>query len=256
MSDLTNRDIELFIETVFIKQKYSISTQRQFISAVKLFIVFEPTTQINNLQLTRPKKDKILPKVLSQNEVISLLQHTENLKHRAITALLYSCGLRVSELINLKLKNININRKQILVSQSKGRRDRYVNLAESFIPLLLNYLNTYKPVNYFAEGKNNTKYSAESIRNFLRRNSLKAQTSIKVTPHVLRHSYATHMLENGVDIRYIQVLLGHSRPETTMIYTHVTKKDLMQITNPLDIAVKKLTDKTNNNIGLSRKINR
>lgn len=252
LTDLTNKDVELFIETVFIKQNYSVSTQRQFISSLKLFIVFESSTQINNLKLTRPKRDKVLPKVLSQQEVISLLQNTQNLKHRTITAILYSCGLRVSEIVNLELTDINIERKQLHIRQSKGRKDRYVGLAESSIPLLINYINTYKPKYYFIEGKPNTKYAPESIRSFLKRNSKKAKTQIHVTPHILRHSYATHMLENGVDIRYIQALLGHSRPETTMIYTHVTRKDLMKITNPLDVAVKNLKDKTTQSIGISR----
>ena len=144
---LTVKDVNAFIETVFIKRSYSISTQRQFISALKQFIIFYPKTSISNLVLTRPKRYKRLPTVLSQEEIIDLIRHTRNLKHRAIIALMYSCGLRISELLNLKLEDINIDRKQLIVKNGKGRKDRYVSLAESFIPLLSNYFYTYKSKN-------------------------------------------------------------------------------------------------------------
>ncbi len=258
LNKLTNKDVELFIETVFIKRRYSISTQRQFISAVKQFIIFYPDTEISNLALTRPKKSKTLPIVLSQSEVIDLIRFTPNLKHRAIIALLYSCGLRISELLNLKLSDINIDRMQLIVKNSKGRKDRYVSLAEHFVPLLSNYYHTYSPKVYFVEGQNGSTYSAESVRQFIKRSCKAAKIKKPVTPHTLRHSYATHLLENGVDIRYIQELLGHAKPETTMIYTHVSRKDLLQISNPLDAALQKLseTDKTNVNVLLSRNFNR
>lgn len=253
---LTNRDVEVFIEEVFIARNYSISTQRQFISALKLFVVFYPDTKINDLQLERPKKSKKLPSVLSQEEVLRLIQCTPNLKHRAILALLYSCGLRISELIGLRLQDFNIERKQLVVRQGKGRKDRYVSMADSFLPLLSNYYQTYKPRVYFVEGQGGGTYSAESVRHFLRRSCKRAGISKRVTPHTLRHSYATHLLENGVDIRYIQSLLGHAKPETTMIYTHVTRKDLMDIPNPLDAAVQKLKETGNKNkkLVLSREL--
>lgn len=254
LEELTNRDVELFIEQVFIERNYSISTQRQFISAVKVFILFYPTTQISELVLERPKKSKKLPSVLSQEEVLNIIRVTQNLKHRAIIALIYSCGLRISELLNLKLTDFHLQRKQLVIKQAKGRKDRYVSLADSFMPLLSNYYHSYKPKIYFVEGKEHTKYSAESVRQFLKRSTLKAKIFKTVTPHTLRHSYATHLLENGVDIRYIQSLLGHARPETTMIYTHVRRKDLMSIQNPLDVAILKIekADNNNKNIVLSR----
>lgn len=254
LEELTNRDVELFIEQVFIERNYSISTQRQFISAVKVFILFYPTTQISELVLERPKKSRKLPNVLSQEEVLNIIRVTQNLKHRAIIALIYSCGLRISELLNLKLTDFHLQRKQLVVKQAKGRKDRYVSLADSFMPLLSNYYHSYKPKIYFVEGKEHTKYSAESVRQFLKRSTLKAKIFKTVTPHTLRHSYATHLLENGVDIRYIQSLLGHARPETTMIYTHVRRKDLMSIQNPLDVAILKIekADNKNKNVVLSR----
>lgn len=245
LEKISNRDVELFIEKVFIPRNYSISTHRQFISALKLFVVFYPVIRIDNLILHRPKKSRLLPTILSNEEIISILRCTKNLKHRAIIAMIYSAGLRISELLNLKLNHIDIQRRQIMVKNSKGRKDRNVILAQSCIPLILNYLDTYKPNLYFTEGKPSEKYSAESVRAFLKRSCKIAKITKSVTPHTLRHSYATHLLENGIDLRYIQELLGHSKPETTMIYTHVSKKDLLRIESPLDIAIKKITKAEN-----------
>ncbi|MFD2823951.1 site-specific tyrosine recombinase/integron integrase [Lacinutrix iliipiscaria] len=254
IEDLTNRHVERYIEDIYIKRLYSISKQRQFISALKVFKQFYPNIKIEALELVRPKRNKQLPTVLSLEEVIQIISVTKNLKHRAIIALIYSCGFRISELINLELNHIDIDRRQITIKNSKGRKDRYVIIAESFLPLLHNYLHTYKPKKYFAEGRNEGKYSPESIRAFLRTSCRTAEIKKRVTPHTLRHSYATHLLEQGTDLRYIQSLLGHAKPETTMIYTHVAKKDLLAIQSPLDHAVKHImeTQKDKTKLGISR----
>ncbi len=251
-----NEDVRLFVEEVVISKKYSISTHRQLISAVKQFKEFYPSCSIENLQLIRPNKNRTLPIVLSKEEIVDLLRSTRNLKHRAVLALLYSSGLRISELLNLKLRDIDLDRRQLHIKNAKGRKDRFVIMAESFIPLLHNYFNTYRPKHYFVEGTTGNKYSAESIRAFLKRSCKLARINKRVTPHTLRHSYATHLLENGIDLRYIQELLGHAKPETTMIYTHVSKKDLMRIESPLDELLKSLhkSDKQNGNILLSGNI--
>ena len=241
ISKLNNRDVELFIETVFVKRKYAISTQRQFVSALKLFIVFYPNTHIDDLKLMRPSASKKLPNVLSQNEVIRLLRVTENLKHKTILALIYSAGLRISELINLKIEDLKIDRKQIHIKNAKGRKDRYVVLAESTLPLLHHYLRIYKPTVYLIEGQKKEAYTASSVRKFMYQSCKKAGILGKVTPHTLRHSYATHLIERGVGLRHIQELLGHSSPKTTMIYTHVARKDILSITSPLDNALEQLS---------------
>ena len=253
LNTLTNRNVEQFIEDVFIPRKYSISTHRQFISAIKLFKAFYPECKIEEVELKRPKKSQLLPTVLSKEEVIDLLRYTKNLKHRAVLAMIYSAGLRISELLNLELKHIDIDRRQLTVKNSKGRKDRNIILAQSFIPLMQNYLLSYEPKTYFVEGKPFQQYSAESVRAFLHKSTKIARITKRVTPHTLRHSYATHLLENGIDLRYIQELLGHAKPETTMIYTHVSKKDLLNIESPLDLAVKSLvnTDKNKINMRLS-----
>mgnify|MGYP002628338216 CR=1 FL=1 len=209
------------------------------------------------MELKRPKKSRILPSVLSQEEVVTLLQVTRNLKHRAILALLYSAGLRIGELIALELKNIHIDRRQLLIKSGKGRKDRYVVLADSFLPLLQNYVITYAPKRYFVEGPEGACYSASSVRKFLHHSARLARIERVITPHTLRHSYATHMLENGIGLRYIQELLGHSKPETTMIYTHVAKKDLLDIKSPLDTILLSLAnrDKKEQKFLLSGNIN-
>ena len=243
---ITNRDVEKFIEDVLVPRRLSISTHRQFISAMKVFKNFHPECKINEVDLKRPKKSKYLPTVLSQQEVLAILQCTKNLKHRAILALIYSCGLRVGELINLELKHIDILRNQLMIKNSKGRKDRYVNMADSLLPLIRNYIETYQPVRFFAEGKPKEKYTAGSIRAFLKKSAKLANITKNVTPHTLRHSYATHLLENGTDIRLIQTLLGHNKPETTMIYTHVSQRTLDSVNNPLDVAVQKFIGHKNN----------
>lgn len=256
--DLCNRDIEMFIEQRIAANNYAISTHRQCISAIKHFLALYRCQGIDVSAIKRPAKSRYLPTVLPKEEIISLLRATRNLKHRAILAMIYSSGLRIGELLELKLADIDVLRRQVLVKNSKGRKDRMVVLAASMLPLLNNYLSTYNPKVYFAEGQTGGIYSAQSIRVFLQESCRRAGIKKKVSPHSLRHSYATHMLENGIDLRYIQELLGHSKPETTMIYTHVSRKDIMKIESPLDVTVKEMlnSDKNNENILLSGRFNR
>ena len=256
IEDYTNRHVELFIEQVFIQRKYSVSSQRQFISALKLFTTYFPHTQIAALRLTRPKKSKKLPEVISQDQFLSLVQAAKNLKHRTIICVLYGSGLRISELLNLELKDlVDPDRNQLFIRNAKGRKDRYAQLSAYLKPILFNYLNTYKPQRYFIEGPNGKAYSASSVRKFLVVYAQKAGIAQRITPHILRHSYATHLLEQGVGIRHIQELLGHPKPETTMIYTHVTQKDLSAIKSPLDSVIAKFKlDKQEQKFLLSRKL--
>jgi integrase/recombinase XerD len=256
LETITSRDIETFCETEFANKNLAISTHRQFFGALKLFKEHFKLSGLEISENLRPSKSSFLPVVLSMEEILDLLRVTKNTKHRMILAMIYSGGLRISELLNLKLADIDIDRRQIRIRQAKGRKDRYVVLAESILPLLENYLTSYSPVKYFVEGKPGISYSAESVRAFLRRSCTAAQIKKRVTPHTLRHSYATHLLESGVDLRYIQELLGHQSPKTTMIYTHVRTKSLTQVQSPLDAAVKHFinNDKNNNKLLNSRNI--
>ena len=245
------------MEEVIAKEHYSISSHRQCISALKHFTAFCNLENFDASNFRRPKKSNYLPVVLSKEAIIDLLQVTKNLKHRTIIGLLYSGGLRIGELLNLKLNHLDIDRSQIHIRQGKGRKDRVVVMSEVIKPLLLNYIHTYKPTDFVIEGRDGGIYSASSIRAFLKQSCQLAGIKKPVTPHTLRHSYATHMLENGIDLRYIQELLGHVKPETTMIYTHVAQKDIMQIRNPLDVTVEELQLKAKDNkkVLISRNFN-
>ncbi|WP_245935455.1 site-specific tyrosine recombinase/integron integrase [Winogradskyella arenosi] len=256
-NEWNSRTLELFLEKVIAYENYSISSHRQCISALKYFTAFCNIDGFESENIQRPKKSKYLPVVLSKEEIIDLLQVTKNLKHRAILGLIYSSGLRIGELLNLRLSDIDLDRNQVFIKQSKGRKDRTVVLSEVLKPLLCNYINTYRPQIHFVEGQKGSTYSASSVRSFLKKSCELANIKKQVTPHTLRHSFATHMLENGVDLRYIQILLGHSKPETTMIYTHVAQHSLMEIKSPLDVTVGNLVKKDNNNKKplLSRKFN-
>lgn len=254
LEELNNRSIELFAEEVLAKRDYSISSHRQAMNALKHFFTLNGNLNVRVENISLPKKDRKLPDVLSMGEVISILQATRNLKHRTILGLIYSSGLRIGELLKLELKDVDLNRNTVYVKSGKGRKDRHTTLGQSIQPLLLNYVRTYKPERFLFEGGAGVAYSASSVRAFLKRSCRLAKIKKTVTPHTLRHSFATHLLENGVDIRYIQELLGHSRPETTMIYTHVTERSISAIQNPLDVAVTKhkQLNKGDKNMRLSR----
>jgi integrase/recombinase XerD len=254
--ELNNTDVRMFVEQQVRLRKYAISTHRQLISALKHFALFYPGCNISGEELQRPSKSSYLPSVLSKQEIIALLRATKNLKHRAILALLYSAGLRIGEVISLELRDIDIDRRQIFIKNGKGRKDRVVVMAESFIPLFQNYYMSYVPKRYFIESPNGSNYHPSSIRSFLKNSCKAAGIRKRVTPHTLRHSYATHLIENGVGLRHVQDLLGHSKPETTMIYTHVAKKDLLQIQSPLDTVFIELrnADKKGQNPFLSQNI--
>lgn len=232
---ITHVDIERFNYEVIIRRGYSSSYQRQMIGVIKLIYRQRPDVQIDWDLVTKAKVSRRLPEVLSQQEIILIISAIENIKHRAIISLLYAAGLRISELINLRIGDIDSGRMQIRIEQAKGRRDRYVALSDNILILLRNYFEEYRPEHYLFNGPDGGSYSVESIRKILRHACNRAGIRKHVSPHTLRHSYATHLLENGVDLRYVQELLGHRKPETTMIYTHVTKKKLLSIRSPFDL---------------------
>ncbi len=239
-SVVTIDDVRNFQYNFWVKHQYSVATQRQFIAAIKHLMSFIADKQIEIESLVLPKKDNRLPKVLSEQEVMLILTNVRSLKHFIILSLLYSAGLRVGELINLTPEDIDYNRKQIHIRQAKGRKDRFVGLSNNLIPLLQQYIEQYKPDTYLINGQDHLQYTASSVRKILKKAAERAGITKRVYPHMLRHSYATHMLENGIDIRYIQELLGHSSPKTTMIYTHVSTKNLTEIKSPLDNIVEKI----------------
>ena len=207
----------------------------QSVNAIKLYFREIVGSNIQLQTVLRPKKEQTLPKVWSLEEISRIFKHVENLKQRTAIMVMYSAGLRVSEVTKLTISDINRERMQIRIDQGKGRKDRYTILGERTKSLLDKYVEVYKPTKYLFEGQFGGRYSSTSIRNAL--NS--AVQRSKVTPHTgthaLRHSFATHLLESGTDLRYIQGLLGHSDSKTTEIYTHISNVHLQTIKSPVDI---------------------
>jgi site-specific recombinase XerD len=184
--------------------------------------------------IERPLKEKSLPIVLSQQEISALLKAVDNLKHKTMLMVAYSAGLRVSELVNLRIEDIDAERHQIRVQQGKGKRDRYTLLSTKALAAITIYRKAYQPQKWLFEGDGGGCYSVRSIQAVLQSAARKAAILKRISMHTLRHSFATHLLENGTDIRYIQSLLGHSSSKTTEIYTHITTRGFDQIRSPLD----------------------
>ncbi len=185
-------------------------------------------------KIDRPRKDQRLPEVLSKEEIVNIIKHTNNIKHKCILSLLYSAGLRRGELINLKINDIDSKRMVIRVNKGKGNKDRITLLSTNVLCDLRTYFKEWKPKTYLFEGPNESQYSAKSIENILKNAAKKAGIKKRVTPHMLRHSFGTHLLEKGVDLRQIQVLMGHHSSKTTEIYTHVAVNTFAVIKNLLD----------------------
>lgn len=229
--EVNNKDISNYINEKCLKKSYSF--QNQMINALKLlFRINNINIQLENIE--RPRKGRPLPVVLSKKEVENLLNCTSNLKHKTILSLIYSGGLRISEAVNLEIKDINSDRMIINIKGAKGKKDRIVMLSKKILELLKVYYKEYRPLKYLFEGEEGRKYSARSIQAVFHKAKEISGVNKSATVHTLRHSYATHLLEGGTDLRYIQELLGHSSSKTTEIYTHVSTKAIQQIKSPFD----------------------
>jgi integrase/recombinase XerD len=216
-------------------QKYSHSTVSQSINAVKFYfqrVLGRHSVRLEDVE--RPEKPSRLPQVLSKQEVLRILSVTENLKHRCLLQLLYAGGLRISEVINLRISDVQSGRNLLFIRGGKGKKDRTTLLSQKLLESLRLYYKDYRPKVWLFEGQTGGQYTVESIRSVFRASMEKAGVKTKATPHTLRHSFATHLLEQGTDLRYIQTLLGHRSSRTTKIYTHVTSYALDKITSPLD----------------------
>ncbi len=212
------------------------SYTNQAVNAIKSYLkVSDVCSYYEIIKIQRPKKEKKLPKVLSKNEIKRIFNSIDNTKHLTEIMIAYSCGLRVSEVANLEVSDIDSDRMLITIKQGKGRKDRITNLSEKMLLQLRKYYREYKPNKWLFENPSkNAPISTRTLQVIFNRAAKKAGITKKATFHSLRHSFATHLLEAGVDLRYIQELLGHSSSKTTEIYTHVSKKSIQGIPNPLD----------------------
>jgi integrase/recombinase XerD len=232
---ITNEDVVQFNNRYIIKRGYSFSYQNQIVNALKLFFAQMENYTLDLDALHRPRRIRKLPKVLSKEEVKAILVAHGNSKHRMMLSLVYACGLRSGEWLNIKPGDIDSRRGIIFIRQGKGRKDRIVPLPQKLLDPLRDYYKAYRPTHWLFEGqKPGTRYSPKSLQSVLKQAVNKAGIRKKVTLHWLRHSYATHLLESGTDLRYIQELLGHKSSRTTEIYTHVSTKNIQDIKSPFD----------------------
>lgn len=233
--EISNIDIITFNNEYILKKGFSESFQNQVVNSIKLFFQVINNQRIVVDLIQRPRREKKLPNVLSKEEVKMVLNSLTNLKHKTMLALIYSCGLRSGELLRLVPKDIDSNRNIILIRQSKGKKDRIAPLSDKTIEMLRKYYLEFKPKTFLFEGQNvGEKYDERSLQVVMKKAVIRSKINKPATLHWLRHSYATHLLEAGTDLRYIQEILGHSSSKTTEIYTHVSTKNIQHIKSPFD----------------------
>lgn len=230
-------EVEIRRYLLFLAGRKSVSTayRDQAVSALKFLYRYVLKKPFISEGMPRPRKEFRLPSVLSAGEVTALFDSIRNVKHRAIVMLMYSAGLRVSEVIKLKPHDIDANRHLIHVRGGKRKKDRYTVLSDTALIYLRYYWKIYKPEKWLFPGQRKGGHiTARTVQHVVEAARKRAGISKRFSTHVLRHSFATHLLGQGTDLRYIQELLGHKSPKTTQIYTHVTRKDIARIRSPLD----------------------
>ncbi len=234
ISQISRNDIEQYF-FIKIKNGMSISYHKQLTGVLKLFFLrFLERKDILWDELYPEKGEQKLPNILSKSEVKKLLENTENLKHKTILTMIYAGWLRLWECTNLRISDIDSSTMMIKVRQAKGRKDRYIPLSSKLLELLRQYYREYIPRNYVFEWQGWGVYSERSIQKIMKQSLGNAGITKQASVHTLRHSYATHLLEDGVDIRIIQDFLGHAHIQTTQIYTHISSPILSRIKSPFE----------------------
>ncbi|SFD02386.1 tyrosine-type recombinase/integrase [Algibacter pectinivorans] len=241
LSEVSKDEIEGFIYELITKNKISESYQNQLINAIKCYYEHALKMPREYYDIQRPKKPLNIPNVLSKVEVLKIIQQPTNLKHKAILHTIYSAGLRVSELINLRIIDVHSKEGYLFIKDSKGKKDRKTILSEHLVALLRDYYKKYKPSYWLFEGQAGDQYSASSIRSIFRKSVKETDSNPWATVHTLRHSFATHCIENNINMRHLQNMLGHNSPKTTEIYTKTIAINNKTITSPLDSLLKNST---------------
>ncbi len=238
LKTITKEQIESYVFYMMTKYKLGESKQNNMINAIKFYYEKVLNLPREYYDIQRPKRAKQLPNTLSKEEVVRLINSPKNLKHRTILWTMYAAGLRTSEVLNLRIKDIRSDEKYIFIKGAKGKKDRHVILSDYLLQMLRDYYRAYKPSYWLFEGQTGGKYSAKSIQSIYRKAQQATNVNPWSTPHTLRHSFATHLLESGVNLRVIQVLLGHESTKTTERYTHVVGMQNKTTISPLDILMK------------------
>ncbi len=233
-SEITREQIDRYIHFLIREKHITESYQNQIVSAILHFYNDVVKQEAKVERMFRPKKPQKLPHVLTEDEVTRLLNSVDNSKHKLILMLIYSAGLRLGEVVNLQLSDLQPEYHRLFVREGKGKKDRCTILSDKVIARLKDYFEDYCPVEWLFEGAAGGQYSVRSVQAIFDRAKQNAKINPHATVHTLRHSFATHLLEKGVDLRYIQDLLGHESSKTTEIYTHITKKGIDKLRSPLD----------------------
>ncbi len=232
--DLNDDHVSRYIQSLVSERQASPSYQKMAVNAIKFYYEKVLRRPIAHHLYMRPREGRALPIILSEQEIKSILQAIGNLKHKTIVMTIYSAGLRISEAVNLRLEDIDSDRMLIRIKQAKGKKDRYAPLSKKLSAALKEYKDKYHPQSYLFQGQDGGKYSTKSIQKIFHAALEKTGIKKPATVHTLRHSFATHLLEHGTDLRYIQEILGHSSSKTTEIYTHVSTNNIAKIRSPLD----------------------
>jgi integrase/recombinase XerD len=236
-SNISSVDSKILLDYFnYLKQtrKFSYSAIKQSLASVRFLFLDVLKKEIDFDFFVKMKRPNSLPNILTIEEVRKIINSVENIKHRSIISTIYSCGLRISEAVNLKINDIDSSAMTVKIVNAKGRNDRIVMLSEKLLSLLREYFKEYKPKIYLFEGQKGEQYSTRSIQQIFNNAAKKVGIKKKVTVHSLRHSFASHLLDNGTDIRFIQELLGHKHLSTTQIYTHINPASVKKIKSPFD----------------------
>ena len=232
--DITIEQIKHYVLKLVQKKGYAATTQKQLVAGIQFYYVKVLNRPREQYDVPTPRKEYKLPVVASEEEIVRLLVAAKNLKHQCIIGLIYSAGLRRAELTGMRIVDIDFDRGQVMIRAGKGKKDRLSLLSQRISVALQRYLKEYQPSYWLFEGRQRKQYSGENIGAIVSKACKAAGIRKKISPHVLRHSFATHLMDKGTDTRHIQKLLGHASLKTTAIYTHVSKKDLNKIVSPLD----------------------
>lgn len=233
-SELSLEHLHIYSDQTFVKRNRSRSAQNQWVTAMRLFLKNEDGINIDEAELKRPRKSSYLPEILSEAEVKKLIESYGNYKHRTIILMYYACGLRKSELLDLEIKDIDSERNVIRIRNSKGAKDRDIALPQMVLKMLRRYYMLHEPTTYLFNGKPGGRYSASSVDKILAAGLKRVGIKKRIKVHNLRHSYATHLVENHVNLRYIQEALGHRSSKTTERYTTLSSEHIAKMVSPID----------------------
>lgn len=234
VSDVNSKVLLDYFNNLKQEKLFSYSSMKQSLAAIRFLYLDVLKKEIDFDFFIKMKKPNSLPNVLTVNDVKKIISSIDNLKHKAIISTIYSCGLRISEAVNLEIKDIDSSAMTVKIVNAKGRNDRYVMLSPKLLELLRDYFIEYKPKKYLFVGQFGDRYSPRSIQQIFNKAVKIAGIKKRVTVHSLRHSFASHLLDNGTDIRFIQELLGHKHLSTTQIYTHINPVSVKKIKSPFD----------------------